>query len=157
MDNPDEIMKSFLDSLRLIERLHRRLLDVIKAELDGAGISDVNGVQALLIYNIGDAVLTAGELRTRGHYLGSNVSYNLKKMVSAGYINHERSQSDKRSVRVSLTPTGTRIQKLVEDLYRRQLDELSEQQGISFDDLQVVIKNLANLEKFWAKELGFAF
>src|SRR5690554_6774647 len=90
----------YLKALTLVERLHRRLLDVIKDELDRMGNTEVNSVQALLIFNIGDQEMTAGELRTRGHYLGSNVSYNLKKLVETNYIDHQRSEQDRRSVRV---------------------------------------------------------
>ena len=79
------------------------LLDVIKDEFDRRGRSDVNAVQALLLYNIGDKELTAGELRTRGYYLGSNVSYNVKKLVEMGFLHHSRSRIDRRSVRISLT------------------------------------------------------
>src|SRR5712675_668813 len=78
----------YLEALTLVERLHRRLLDVIKDEFDRRGRADINSVQALLLYNIGDKELTAGELRTRGYYLGSNVSYNLKKLVDALYQKH---------------------------------------------------------------------
>src|SRR5437870_11770766 len=94
------IKHRYMEALTLIERLHRRLLDVIKDDFERAGAPEVNPVQALLLFNIGDSELTAGELKTRGHYQGSNVSYNLKKLVEAGYVNHERSNSDKRSVRV---------------------------------------------------------
>ncbi len=99
---------AYLEALTYVERLHRRLLDVIKDELDRIGCSEINSVQALLLFNIGDAEMTAGELRTRGHYLGSNVSYNLKKLVEAGYISHQRSRLDRRSVRVRLTDKGQR-------------------------------------------------
>src|SRR5579862_9671854 len=75
----DHIRPHYLEALTLVERLHRRLLDVIKDEFDRRGRADINSVQALLLYNVGDKELTAGELRTRGYYLGSNVSYNLKK------------------------------------------------------------------------------
>ena len=95
-----------MESLQLVERLHRRLLDVIKDEFDRNGRSDINAIQALLLFNIGNSELTAGELRSRGYYLGSNVSYNLKKLVDLGFINHQRSRIDRRSVRVSLTPKG---------------------------------------------------
>ena len=96
----------YLESLTLVERLHRRLLDVIKDEFDRRGRSDINSVQALLLYNIGDKELTAGELRTRGYYLGSNVSYNLKKLVEMGFLDHQRSRIDRRSVRIKLTEKG---------------------------------------------------
>ena len=101
----------YLEALTLVERLHRRLLDVIKDEFDRQGRSDLNAVQALLLYNLGDSELTAGELRTRGYYLGSNVSYNLKKLVDMGYIHHQRSRTDRRSVRVSLTEKGKEIER----------------------------------------------
>ena len=96
----------FLECLRLIERLHRRLLDVLRAKLEEDGKTDLNSVQALLLYNIGENEITAGELRSRGYYLGSNVSYNLKKLVEMGYVSHERAKHDRRSVRVALTPLG---------------------------------------------------
>ena len=99
-DEAEDLKGRYLVSLKLIERLHRLLLDVIKDEFERLGRADVNSVQALLLYNIGDAELTAGELTSRGYYLGSNVSYNLKKLVDAGYINHQRSTTDRRSVRV---------------------------------------------------------
>ena len=96
----------YLEALTLVERLHRRLLDVIKDEFDRRGRADINSVQALLLYNIGDKELTAGELRTRGYYLGSNVSYNLKKLVELGFLDHQRSRVDRRSVRIRLTAAG---------------------------------------------------
>src|SRR5271169_848954 len=83
---PRDVRPAYLEVLNLVERLHRRLLDVIKDELDRRGRIDINAVQALLLYNIGDDELTAGDLRTRGYYLGSNVSYNLKKLVEMGFL-----------------------------------------------------------------------
>ena len=105
----DSIRPLYLDALTLVERLHRRLLDVIKDEFDRRGRSDINSVQALLLYNIGDKELTAGELRTRGYYLGSNVSYNLKKLVEMGFLDHQRSRVDRRSVRIRLTDRAARF------------------------------------------------
>src|SRR6202030_794681 len=102
----DVIRPLYLEALTLVERLHRRLLDVIKDEFDRRSRADINSVQALLLYNIGDKELTAGELRTRGYYLGSNVSYNLKKLVDLGYLVSQRSRVDRRSVHISLTEKG---------------------------------------------------
>ena len=109
----------YLEALTMVERLHRRLLDVIKDEFDRRGRSDVNAVQALLLYNIGDKELTAGELRTRGYYLGSNVSYNVKKLVEMGYLHHARSRVDRRSVRISLTEKGREVHNIVVGLYEK--------------------------------------
>ena len=109
----------YIEALTLVERLHRRLLDVIKDEFDRRGRSDVNSVQALLLYNIGDKELTAGELRTRGYYLGSNVSYNVKKLVEMGYLHHQRSRVDRRSVRISLTDEGREVHEIVEGALRQ--------------------------------------
>src|SRR5271157_4510099 len=97
----------YLETLTMVERLHRRLLDVIKDEFDRRSRSDVNSVQAFLLYNIGGQELTASELRTRGYYLGSNVSYNLKKLTEAGFLDHQRSSFDRRSVRIKLTDKGS--------------------------------------------------
>src|SRR5438067_12623277 len=99
----EHIRPLYLEALTLVERLHRRLLDVIKDEFDRRSRADINSVQTLLLYNIGEKELTAGELRTRGYYLGSNVSYNLKKLVELGYLDHQRSRIDRRSLRIKLT------------------------------------------------------
>eukprot|EP00913_Durusdinium_trenchii_P021317 g20030.t1 len=120
----DAIRSLYMESLHLVERLHRRLLDVIKDEFDRQGRDDVNAVQALLLFNIGNSELTAGELRSRGYYLGSNVSYNVKKLVDLGFINHQRSRIDRRSVRISLTPEGQEIAETVAKLYERHVGSI---------------------------------
>src|SRR5919205_3771910 len=112
-----ELRSAYLEALQLVERLHRRLLDVIKDEFDRQGRSDINSVQALLLYNIGDSELTASELRKRGYYLGSNVSYNVKNLVEMGYLHHARSRVDRRSVRISLTEQGRQVHDMVKSLY----------------------------------------
>ena len=143
----------YLESLRLVERLHRRLLDVIKDEFDRSGRTDVNAVQALLLFNIGDSELTAGELRTRGYYLGSNVSYNLKKLVEMGYIHHQRSRMDRRSVRVKLTDKGQAIADIVSKLYNRHIISIETVGGINRDDFKVLNKSLQRLERFWTDQI----
>src|SRR5262244_3471312 len=117
----DHVRPHYLETLTLVERLHRRLLDVIKDEFDRRSRGDINSVQALLLYNIGEKDLTAGELRTRGYYLGSNVSYNLKKLVEMGYLDHQRSRIDRRSVRIKLTDRGREVRDVVEMLYQKHV------------------------------------
>jgi DNA-binding MarR family transcriptional regulator len=151
----NDLKTRYLVSLELIERLHRLQLDVIKDESERLGRTDVNSVQALLLYNIGDAELTAGELTSRGYFLGSNVSYNLKKLVDAGYIDHQRSTVDRRSVRVKLTDKGQEICKLVNTLYQRQLKSLEQVGGIGSDDLEVLNKALIRLERFWTDQIRY--
>lgn len=145
----------YLQSLRLIERLHRLLLDVIKDEFDRTGGSDINSVQALLLYNIGESELTAGELKTRGYYLGSNVSYNLKKLVDMGYIHYKRSEIDKRSVRVSLTEKGMQACKIIEKLYQRQLTSIEAVGQVNNAELQGLNKALQRLERFWSDQIRY--
>lgn len=150
--NPDT---QYLELLQLVERLHRQLLDVVKDELDRDSLDDLNSVQALLLFNIGDQELTAGELRTRGHYLGSNVSYNLKKLVDAGYIRHERSAVDRRAVRVSLTERGTAVCAKLSALFERQGTSLSPVGGVDADSLPAVNTALTRIERFWADHIRF--
>lgn len=155
VDEAEDLKSRYLVSLKLVERLHRLLLDVIKDEFERLGRADVNSVQALLLYNIGDAELTAGELTSRGYYLGSNVSYNLKKLVDAGYINHQRSTTDRRSVRVRLTDKGREVCKLVSNLYQRQLKSLQQVGGLSANDLETLNKALIRLERFWIDQIRY--
>lgn len=154
-EGASDLKGRYLVSLKLVERLHRLLLDVIKDEFDRLGRTDLNSVQALLMYNIGDAELTAGELTSRGFYLGSNVSYNLKKLVVAGFIRHERSTTDRRSVRVSLTDKGLEVSKVVAALYERQLGSLEQVGGVDHDDLETLNKSLVRLERFWADQIRY--
>src|SRR5919107_6395353 len=136
-----EIRPLYLESLHLVERLHRRLLDVIKDEFDRRSRADINAVQALLLYNIGDSELTAGELRTRGYYLGSNVSYNLKKLVEMGFLHHQRSRMDRRSVRISLTDKGREIRDTVESLYQKHVRTVEQVGGINADEFSTLNKS----------------
>jgi DNA-binding MarR family transcriptional regulator len=145
----------YLESLMLIERLHRRLLDVIKDEFDRRGRTDINSVQALLLYNIGDAELTAGELRTRGYYLGSNVSYNLKKLVEMGFLHHQRSRMDRRSVRISLTERGRDVHQIVDQLYAKHVRSIEHVGGIGGDDFKTLNTALVRLERFWTDQIRY--
>lgn len=152
-DEKSDTRTLYLETLTLIERLHRRLLDVIKDEFDRVGRADVNSVQALLLFNVGDNEVTAGELRSRGYYLGSNVSYNLKKLVEAGYLDHRRSQSDRRTVIVSLTDKGREIAEIVDKLYERQTASVTKIGGVSDDDFIQLNKALQRLERFWMDQI----
>ena len=143
----------YLEALTLVERLHRRLLDVIKDEFDRRGRSDINSVQALLLYNIGDKELTAGELRTRGYYLGSNVSYNLKKLVEMGFLDHQRSRVDRRSVRIKLTEKGSEVRNIVETLYQKHVRTVEQVGGINADEFSTLNKSLHRLERFWTDQI----
>ena len=145
----------YLETLNMVERLHRRLLDVIKDEFDRRGRSDVNAVQALLLYNIGDKELTAGELRTRGYYLGSNVSYNVKKLVEMGYLHHARSRVDRRSVRISLTEKGREVHNIVVSLYEKHAMTVEQIGGVMGDDFHKMNQSLARLERFWTDQIKY--
>ncbi len=145
----------YLEALTMVERLHRRLLDVIKDEFDRRGCSDINAVQALLLYNIADKELTAGELRTRGYYLGSNVSYNVKKLVEMGYMHHSRSRLDRRSVRISLTEQGREIHRIIAGLYDKHVATVEQIGGISADEFSALNQSLARLERFWTDQIRF--
>jgi DNA-binding MarR family transcriptional regulator len=151
----DSLKSEYLRALRLVERLHRLLLDVIKDEFDRLGGAELNSVQALLLYNIGESELTAGELKTRGYYLGSNVSYNLKKLVDMGYIHYKRSDKDRRSVRVSLTDKGLEARSVIQKLYQRQLGSIEQVGQISKEEFQGLNKALVRLERFWTDQIRF--
>jgi DNA-binding MarR family transcriptional regulator len=154
--SPEQVVKSrYLEALHLVERLHRRLLDVIKDEFERQGRDDVNSVQALLLYNIGDKELTASELRTRGYYLGSNVSYNVKKLVEMGYLHHQRSRIDRRSVRISLTDEGREVHEIVRSLYDKHVRTVEQIGGITPDDFKNVNTALARLERFWTDHIRY--
>jgi DNA-binding MarR family transcriptional regulator len=155
-DKPKDAMRVlYLESLQLVERLHRRLLDVIKDEFDRTGRNDINSIQALLLFNIGESELTAGELRTRGYYLGSNVSYNLKKLVEMDFISHQRSRVDRRSVRVALTEKGQAVADVVAKLYDRHVNSIEVVGGIKAEEFQVMNRSLQRLDRFWNDSIAY--
>ena len=140
----------YLEVVSLVERLHRHFLEVVKLELDGLGIHDINNVQGMMLFNIGDAEMTVGELTLRGCYLGSNVSYNVKKMVENGYLSQERSVHDRRSIHVKLTDKGRRLRDRLSAMHRRHV-EMLEQTSVTDQDLDAVIVTLKRLERFWIR------
>ena len=154
-DHEVRVSNVYLETLTMVERLHRRLLDVVKDEFDRRGRSDVNAVQALLLYNIGDKELTAGELRTRGYYLGSNVSYNVKKLVELGFLHHARSRIDRRAVRISLTERGKEVHRIVAGVYDKHARTVEQIGGIACDDLARVNVSLQRLERYWTDQIKY--
>lgn len=143
----------YYEATALIERLHRQFLDVLKVELERAGILDINNVQSLILHNIGADELTVGELTVRGYYLGSNVSYNVKKMVENDYLIQERSIHDKRSVRVKLSDKGRKLDHAITALYKTHEANL-EKAGLTNERLAEMNKVLIDLEAFWADQAG---
>jgi len=152
-----DLIHGYLEMLALIERLHRLLLDVIKDEFERIGRFDINAVQALLLFNIGTKTMTAGELKNRGYYQGSNVSYNLKKLVEAGYVDHQRCAVDRRSVRVRLTEKGMEIHHLVGDLFRRHAEELGDGERLRGPGIRGITEDLRTVERYWTEEIRFIY
>src|SRR3546814_20869658 len=123
------VQQPYYQSIVLIERRHRHFLELVKAELERRGIQDINNVQSLILYNIGTDELTVGELTARGYYLGSNVSYNVKKMVENGYMDQERSLNDRRSVRVRLSDKGLELREKLGSMFEGHKDALTDEIG----------------------------
>ncbi|PSL21800.1 MarR family winged helix-turn-helix transcriptional regulator [Shimia abyssi] len=156
--NPDQgFMAGYLDSLALVERLHRLLLDVIKDEFERVGVLEINAVQGLLLFNIGDNEVTAGELKSRGYYQGSNVSYNLKKLVEMGYMHHQRCEIDRRSVRVRLTEEGRRIRDIVGSLFERHAEGLKSKGVLGPEGIEEITHALRRVERYWTDQIRYIY
>lgn len=151
------LLASYLDALNLVERLHRRLLDTIKDEFERLAIRDVNPVQALLLFNLADAEVSAGELRSRGCYQGSNVSYNLRKLVDLGYLHHQRSEIDRRSVRVRLTDKGRRMRDVVARLFATQAEGIAARGILDLSSLEEIVHALRRLERYWSDRIRYIY
>jgi len=142
------VTQTYLDTVRLIERLHRHFLDVLRTELRRLGIEDINAVQALLLYNIGDNEVVIRDLKDRGYYHGSNVSYNIKALTESGYLTQERSPHDRRSVRLRLTDKGLGLCTAIRTLQDELATTLgSDAQGP--DQLSLTLNTLQRLERTW--------
>ncbi len=149
------LLDRYLEAITLVERLDKRLLEMIKDEFERRGRHDVNPVQALLLYKVGDAQLRASELMSRGCYLGSNVSYNLKKLADQGLVKQQNSHNDRRAVIVSLTPAGLEVAKTVEQLYERQMASLEQLSGITAQDFTTIITAMKRLDRFWSDQIRY--
>ena len=157
LDGKTAFIDDYLESLALVERLHRLLLDVIKDEFERLGLLEVNAVQALLLFNIGENEVTAGELKSRGYYQGSNVSYNLKKLVETGYMHHQRCEIDRRSVRVRLTDKGRQVRDVVSVLFQRHAEGLSGNTILTAQSLPETNATLARIERYWADQIRYIY
>ena len=149
--------KVYLEALALVERLHRLLLDVIKDEFERLGILEINAVQALLLFNIGEQEVTAGELKSRGYYQGSNVSYNLKKLVELGYMHHQRCDADRRSVRVKLTSKGRDVRQTLEHLFNAHSEKMQKVDSLSESTITTLTQTLKELERFWTLQIRYIY
>lgn len=150
-------LSGYMENLALVERLHRLLLDVIKDEFERLAILEINSVQALLLFNIGENEVTAGELKSRGYYQGSNVSYNLKKLVELGYMHHQRSEIDRRSVRVRLTEKGRRVRVILTDLFGRHSDAMLKRSLIDAGGMEEINRSLKRMERFWTEQIRYIY
>ena len=157
LEEATRFLGSYLELLAVVERLHRLLLDVVKDEFERLGILEINAVQALLLFNIGENEVTAGELKSRGYYQGSNVSYNLKKLVEAGYMHHEKCAVDRRAVRVRLTQEGREVRKTVAELFARHAHKLFNNPGLDDVSLPETNETMRVIERFWADQIRFIY
>ena len=145
----------FVRALSQLERLHRCLLELIKLELERqVDEQEVTSAQAIFLYNIGDGKLSATELRIRGYYTGSNLSYTIAKLVEGNYLNYERAVQDKRIVRLSLTEKGHAIKSMVAAVYEGHVPAL-EEKGITAEDLERLVSALKRLEHYWAEHIRY--
>lgn len=146
--------QEYLELTRLIERLHRRFIDVLKTELTRAGVRDISGVQALLLTNIGEEEIIIRDLVERGYYLGSNVSYNIKKLTELGYLHQQRSAHDRRSVTLSLTEKALDVATGMRNLLNKNAETFS-RQGAGPEDMDNICGQLRSLERTWADYIHY--
>ncbi|MDB2552669.1 winged helix DNA-binding protein [Paracoccus sp. (in: a-proteobacteria)] len=156
-EEASELAEAYLESLQLLERMHRLMLDLVKDEFERLNRNDLTPVQAMILYNLGEAEVSAGELRSRGMYQGSNVSYNLKKLVAMGYVHHERSDLDRRSVRVRLTPEGIAVRETVHQLFIRHAEGLALSGVLEDPPLEQVNLQSRRIERFWTEQIRYIY
>lgn len=146
--------EQYLELTRLIERLHRHFLDVLRTELNRMGNNDINAVQALLLANIGEEEIVIRDLVERGYYQGSNVSYNIKKLVDMGYLDQERSTRDRRSVRVRLTEKAMEVVKHIREMEDRNAAAFGKQ-DLDGNELEKTCQSLRRLESTWTDYIRY--
>lgn len=156
-DTGADFLIGYLETLSMVERLHRLLLDVVKDEFERLGLLDINSVQALLLFNVGDNEVTAGELKSRGYYQGSNVSYNLKKLVEAEYMHHQRCEIDRRAVRVKLTAKGQNIRAVISELFRKHAKGMLDKDILGYESIDGINTSLRRVERYWTDQIRYIY
>jgi DNA-binding MarR family transcriptional regulator len=141
------VTDSYVGLTRLVERLHRQFLDVVKVELAGLDIGDINPVQMLLLTDI-DEEISVRDLTRRAYHLGSSISYNLKKLNECGYIEQKRSTHDRRSVRVRRTEKGDALCAALRERERDQAEKIFSSEAAR-GDLDTAHTMLRQLEQTW--------
>ncbi|OFX10644.1 MAG: MarR family transcriptional regulator [Alphaproteobacteria bacterium RIFOXYD12_FULL_60_8] len=125
------VKDSYQNIVAMVERLHRHFLDVLRTEMRRVGVDDINAVQALLLSNIGDNEVVIRDLKDRGYYHGSNVSYNIKKLTECGYLSQERSPHDRRATILQLTDKGMALCKTIQDLQKHLSESLERNENFA--------------------------
>jgi len=150
----DLVNEPYFNIVRLIERLHRHFLDVLRTELRRMDVDDINAVQALLLYNIGEAEVVVRDLKDRGYYHGSNVSYNIKKLTEFEYLEQERCSHDRRSIRLKLTEKGMRLCTGIRELQNRLADKI-----VATPDnrkgLEAATQSMLQVERTWTEFIRY--
>ena len=149
------IGENFLKSLSLLEQAHRRLHDVVKDDLERGGERSLTGVQALLLYEIGEGDAPASVLRARGAFAGTSLSYNVKKLQEGGYLIQTRSEDDKRTVTLRLTYRCKKVLSRVAKQFEKQATALEPTASVRVDDLNQLNKTISRLERFWSDQIRY--
>jgi DNA-binding MarR family transcriptional regulator len=136
-------MSAYVELTRMIERMHRRFLDVLRIQLQRAGVVDINAVQCLMLSNIGDQEINARLLMDRGYYLGSNASYNIKRLVESGYLDQRQAEHDRRSMLLRVSAKGRAL------CERMNAAEANFADAVRHEDLANGIEILRRVERVW--------
>jgi DNA-binding MarR family transcriptional regulator len=134
------------------EKNYRLFLDIIKQELDVIGAVDINAIQAFILMNINDNVVTIGEVITRGYYIGSNASYNIKKMTANNYVQQTQSDFDKRAAYLKLTKKGLVLCEKLYDSVNNYLKIFETSMGSNFS-IDQCVETMKKIEHFWKDAL----
>lgn len=145
-------LEAYVDLLHTVERAQRQLHETVGSELERAGVSDVTAVQALLLFHLGSETLTAAEIMHSGRYLGSNVSYNLKKLSELGRLETTR---DGGAPRFAATPSGRAIQQRLWALFNRQHMALQPVCSMKDSDVAAATAALKKLERYWSDQVRY--
>jgi len=143
----------YLNVIQLLPKIHRQFMDVVKKDLEGLKIHDINNVQSIMLFSIGDTMLSVGDLILSGVYIGSNVSYHVKRMVENGYLTQEHSRYDRRVSHVRVTDKGRKLREELTMTHQRRIDLLSDV-ALSSDELQAAMSVLRLLDRFWTDVAG---
>jgi DNA-binding MarR family transcriptional regulator len=146
-ENSFEKNYHYLRIFSLSENLNHTFLQSLKRNLVKNKINDINSIQCLILYNIGTKKINVSDIKNQNYYIGSNVTYNLQKMIENNYLIKEKSLLDGRNQEIKLSKKGLSLYMQLNQIFS-EWNKNIKNNGFSEKDIEEGEKALLRLKAY---------